>query len=76
MHIRNAMIATAALGLVALAASAADAQSYAPGGYYGPYHSPLGGRYHSYGADHANPSFAPHSFDQDNPRDFQLQGHD
>ena len=74
MHIRNAMIATAALGLVALAASAADAQ-YAPYGYSGPYASPLRGRYHSYGADHANPSFAPHSYDQDNPRDFQLQGH-
>ena len=82
MHrIHNALIATAAIGFVALAASAANAQyagpygAYGPYGYYGErYRSPMGGRYYSYGADRANPSFGPHSYDQDNPRDFQLQG--
>ncbi len=68
-RIHNALIAVAAVGVVALAASAADAQYVR-----GPYDSPLGGRYYSYGADRSNPSFGPHSFDQDNPRDFQLQG--
>jgi hypothetical protein len=85
MHrIQNTLIATAAIGFVALAASAANAQyagpygaygSYGPYGYYGErYRSPMGGRYYSYGADRSNPSFGPHSYDQDNPRDFQLQG--
>jgi len=73
-HIHNALIAAAVIGAGALITSAADAQ-YGPRGYDGPYASP-GGRYYSYGADRANPSFSPHSFDQDNPRDFQLQGHD
>jgi len=73
-YIHNALIAAAVIGAGALITSAADAQYYGPPGYYGPYASPLGGRYYSYGADRANPSFGPHSFDQDNPRDFQLQG--
>jgi hypothetical protein len=81
-HIHNALIATAVVGLAALTASAADAQ-YAPRSYgyyntpyggYG-YAQPYGGRYYSYGADRANPSFSPQSNDQDNPRDQQLQGH-
>jgi len=74
-HIHNALIATAVIGAGALIASAADAQ-YAPGyGYgngYGPYGN--GGRYYSYGANRPNPSLAPNGWDQDNPRDFQLQG--
>ena len=82
MHrIQNTLIATAAIGFVALAASAANAQYAGPYRAYGPYdyygerdRSPMGGRYYSYGADRANPSFGPHSYDQDNPRDFQLQG--
>ena len=78
-RIHNALIATAVVGLTAFAASAADAQ-YAPrsyGYYNGPYEysQPYGGRYYSYGADRANPSFSPRSYDQDNPRDQQLQGH-
>lgn len=75
-HIQNALIATVVIGVGALIASAADAQygPYGPRSYYGPSSSPLGGRYYSYGAERANPSFGPHSFDQDNPRDFQLQG--
>jgi hypothetical protein len=73
-HIHNALIATAVIGVGALIASTADAQYYY--GPYGHYRSPLGGRYYTYGADRSNPSFGPHSFDQDNPRDFQLQGHD
>lgn len=83
-RIKSALIATAAIGFVALATTAANAQyapnggaygSYGPYGYYGGRSaSPPGGRYYSYGADRSNPSFAPHSFDQDNPRDFQLQG--
>ncbi len=80
--IKHALMTTAALGLVAFAASAADAQyvrgpyAFAPGAYdaYGPGASPMGGSYYSYGAQRANPSFGPHSYDQDNPRDFQLQG--
>ena len=72
-HIHNALVATAVIGAGALIASAADAQ-YGPRDYYGPNGSPMGGRYYSYGAERANPSFGPHSFDQDNPRDFQLQG--
>jgi hypothetical protein len=84
-HIHNALIATAVVGLAALTASAADAQ-YAPRSYgyvNGPYDNaqsytyvqPYDGRYYSYGADRANPSFSPRSYDQDNPRDQQLQGH-
>ena len=78
-HIKNALIATAVVGVAALTASAADAQ-YAPRSYNGPYNSdgraqPYGGSYYSYGADRANPSFSPNSYDQDNPRDQQLQGH-
>jgi hypothetical protein len=81
-HIHNALIATAVVGLAALTASAADAQ-YAPrpyGYYNGPYDSdiqarPHGGRSYSYGADRSNPSFSPRGYDQDNPRDQQLQGH-
>ncbi len=81
--IKNALMTAAALGVVAFAASAADAQhyrgpyAYAPGAYdaYVPGGSPMGGSYYSYGADRANPSFGPHSYDQNNPRDFQLQGH-
>jgi len=33
------------------------------------------GSYYSYGADRANPSLSPNGWDQDNPRDQQLQGH-
>ena len=79
-HIHNALIATAVVGVAALTASAADAQ-YAPRSYgyvNGPYDSyaqPYDGRYYSYGADRANPSFSPRGYDQDNPRDQQLQGH-
>ena len=74
-HIHNALIATAVIGVGALIASAADAQ-YAPGYGYGPYDyaQPYGGRYYSYGAGRSNPSLAPNGWDQDNPRDFQLQG--
>ena len=65
MHrIRTAIIAMAALGTAALTASAVNAQ------YYGPPH----GSYYSYGADRGNPSTAPNGWDQDNPRDQQLQG--
>jgi hypothetical protein len=75
-HIQDALIATAVIGLAALTASAADAQYYAPRygayGYAQPYY---GGSYYSYGADRSNPSLSPHGYDQDNPRDQQLQGH-
>ena len=33
------------------------------------------GSYYSYGASRANPSVSPNGWDQDNPRDQQLQGH-
>jgi len=33
------------------------------------------GTYYSYGADRSNPSVDPSGFDQDNARDFQLNGH-
>ncbi len=72
-NIRNALIAAAAIGVAALTASAADAQ-YAPRYYGDGYAHPYGGSYYSYGADRANPSLAPNGWDQDNPRDFQLQG--
>jgi len=68
-RIQNALIATAVVGLAALSASGASAQ-YAPRG-----HGWHGGSYYSYGADRSNPSFSPQSYDQDNPRDQQLQGH-
>jgi hypothetical protein len=76
-HIHTALIATAALGLAALTASAADAQTSTPRDYarsYG-YSQPSGGSYYSYGADKMNPSVNPGGYDQDNPRDQQLQGH-
>ena len=65
-QIRNAVIALAAIGGAALVASTASAQ-YAPYRYNG-------GPTYSYGADRANPSFSPRGFDQDDPRDQQLQG--
>jgi hypothetical protein len=87
LHIRHTIIATAVISLTALSASTANAQ-YAPRGYgYGPsyyggayarygggYATPYAGSYYSYGADRSNPSLAPNGWDQDNPRDFQLQG--
>jgi hypothetical protein len=33
------------------------------------------GSYHSYGTNRSNPSTDPSGFDQDNARDFQLNGH-
>ena len=66
-NIRTAFIAMAAIGTAALTASAANAQSMR---HYGPPH----GSYYSYGADRSNPSLAPNGWDQDNPRDNQLQG--
>ena len=67
-NIRTAFIAMAALGTAALTASAANAQSAMSN--YGRH----GGSYYTYGADRANPSIAPNGWDQDNPRDQQLQG--
>jgi hypothetical protein len=66
-NIRTAFIAIAAIGTAALATSAANAQSMR---HYGPY----GDSYYNYGADRGNPSIAPNGWDQDNPRDQQLQG--
>ena len=88
LRIRHTMIATAVIGLTALSASTANAQyaprygygpSYGYGGAYARYggayaQSPYAGTYYSYGADRSNPSLAPNGWDQDNPRDFQLQG--
>ena len=68
-NIRTAFIAMAAIGTAALTASAANAQSEMR--HYGP---PQAGSYYGYGADRANPSVAPNGWDQDNPRDQQLQG--
>ena len=68
-NIRTAFIAMAAIGTAALTASAANAQSAMSN--YGP---PQAGRYYSYGADRPNPSVSPNGWDQDNPRDQQLQG--
>ena len=65
-HIRNTAIALLAISGAALIGSAATAQAPYE---YGP---PDTG--YSYGADRANPSIAPNGWDQDNPRDFQLQG--
>ena len=77
MRLRNTFLAIAVIGTAALSAGAASAQAYY--GYYGPYDGPYygyrGGSYYSYGADRANPSFSPRGFDQTNPRDQQLQGH-
>src|SRR5258706_9218393 len=42
-------------------------------GYVGP--AWRRGSYYSYGAGRANPSLSPNGWDQDNPRDQQLQGH-
>ena len=42
-------------------------------GYVGP--AWRAGSYYSYGAGRANPSLSPNGWDQDNPRDQQLQGH-
>lgn len=67
-RIHNALIATAVVGLAALTASGASAQ-------YAPRHHGWHGSYYSYGADRSNPSFSPRGYDQDNPRDQQLQGH-
>lgn len=69
-RIQNALLATAAIGLAALTVSSASAQRYMPRDY-GRYD----GSYYSYGADRANPSVNPNGYDQDNPRDQQLQGH-
>ena len=63
-NIIHAFIAIAAITGAVVAASSANAQTaYDRGGSY------------VYGADRANPNMSPDgSFDQDNPRDFQLQG--
>ena len=83
-HIRSLAVAIAGIGLAALTVSAADSQrgpyGYSRGPYagayasseYGGYASP--GSYCSYCADRANPSVSPNGWDQDNPRDRQLQG--
>ena len=68
-NIRTVFIAMAAIGTAALTASAANAQPAMR--YDGP---PHGGSYYNYGPDRANPSIAPNGWDQDNPRDQQLQG--
>jgi hypothetical protein len=73
-RIQNALLATAVVGLAALTASGASAQ-YAPRDYGWHSYGRHGGSYYSYGAERGNPSFSPHSYDQDNPRDQQLQGH-
>jgi hypothetical protein len=67
-NIRTVFIAMAAIGTAALTASAANAQSAMR--YYGPPQ----GSYYGYGADRANPGIGPNGWDQDNPRDQQLQG--
>jgi hypothetical protein len=68
MRLHKVFAGIAALGIAALTVSAADARmrhmtrsDYAS--------------YYSYGADKSNPSLSPHSYDADNPRDQQLQGH-
>jgi hypothetical protein len=68
-HIRNAAIALIAMSGAALIGSAASAQSS-----HGSYAPPYAGPSYSYGADRANPSMSPNGWDQDSPRDFQLQG--
>jgi hypothetical protein len=66
------LYAAAVVAAIALTGSAADARArhaydgaYASGGYS----EPSQGRDFVYGANHA-----PYGADQDNPRDFQLQG--
>jgi hypothetical protein len=66
-YIRNAFVAMAAIGVGALTVSAANAQATSHGSW-------KHGSSYSYGADRANPSFAPYGYDQDNPPDQQLQG--
>ena len=68
-HIRNTALALVAISGAALIGSAASAQ--APYGVHG---HPYGGSYYSYGADRANPSISPNGWNQDDARDFQLQG--
>lgn len=58
----------AALGTAALPASAANAQTALS------HHGRHGGSYYQYGADRGYPSIAPNGWDQDNPRNQQLQG--
>ncbi|HLH92935.1 MAG TPA: hypothetical protein VKX28_31305 [Xanthobacteraceae bacterium] len=70
-HLRNTAIALVAISGAALIGSAASAQ--VPYGAYD-YAGPRAGSFYSYGANRANPSLAPNGWDQDNPRDFQLQG--
>jgi len=70
-YLRNTAIALMTIGGAALIGSAASAQT--PYGPYG-YGAPRAGTYYSYGADRANPSIAPNGWDQDNGRDFQLNG--
>jgi hypothetical protein len=70
--VRCFALALGGIGVVALMASTAEAQQYAPYGYYGPSYAP--GLSYSYGANRANPSISPNGWDQNNPRDFQLQG--
>ncbi len=68
-HVRPLLLALAGAATIALTASAANAQSpryRAPSG--------LPGSSYTYGADRANPSISPWGWDQDNPRDRQLQG--
>jgi hypothetical protein len=77
-QVRCVALALAGMGIVALTASTADAQ-YGPYRYSrGPYASYGygwgGGPTYSYGANRANGSISPNGLDQDNPRDFQLQG--
>jgi len=67
-HLRNAAIALIAMGGSLLIGSVASAQT--PYGHEGPGY----GRYYSYGADRGSPSMSPNGWDQDNPRDQQLQG--
>jgi hypothetical protein len=67
-QVRCVALALAGMGVVALTTTA---EAQAPYGYYGPrYYSP----WYSYGAPRANGSVSPWGWDQDNPRDFQLQG--
>jgi len=68
-HLRNTAIALMAIGGAALIGFAASAQ--APYGYYG---TPRSGSHYSYGTDRANPGLAPNGWDQNNARDFQLNG--
>jgi hypothetical protein len=82
MGLRHALITTTAIALAASATSAADAQyaqyTAGPSGRSYPYvarpDSLYAGTYYSYGADRANPSLSPNGWDQNVPRDFQLQG--